>query len=245
MSSEPVAAKRAESDSAVTAVSPSVVRGPTSSRRRSIRFLACAVTGGLFCLTGCGDPHAAEIEALASASPEDRRDAVLALRRVDGPITDAVVGALVVATTDADPAVAGGALDALADRRPGPEIDAAILAAVADTRRRVALTAATTAARRGVADEGVIAVLAREAAGGEIAAVIALGQAGPAAASALPTLTRIVTRGDVALLRTQSAVAIGLIGADEATRQVLERVVPQTSGTLRAALQESLAIPTD
>ncbi|MEM1062994.1 MAG: hypothetical protein AAGJ97_11770, partial [Planctomycetota bacterium] len=217
MSSEPVAAKRAEGDSALPPVSPSFVRGPTSSRRRSIRFLACAVTGGLFCLTGCGDPHAAEIEALASASPEDRRDAVLALRRVDGPITDAVVGALVVATTDADPAVAGGALDALADR-PGPEIDAAILAAGADTRRRVALTAATTAARRGVADEGVIAVLAREAAGGEIAAVIALGQAGPAAASALPTLTRIVTRGDVALLRTQSAVAIGLIGADEATR---------------------------
>lgn len=203
----------------------------------AVRTAACT----MLLLPGCNAPYADEIEALATGPAEARRDAVLALRRADEPLPEPAVTALIVATADPDPAVARGALDALADQ-PGPAADSAVLAAVGDARDGVAFTAAMTAARRGIADEPSIKLLADKAASGEIAAIVALGQAGPAAAPALPALVPIVTRSDVALARTQAAVAIGKIGPDEKTRKALERVAARgPTGTLAAAIIEALA----
>lgn len=189
---------------------------------------------------GCGESRSSQLIAELSAPEVDARCAAAAELGALGAAAEPAVPALIGLVMDPDAQVRQAACRALGSIPPAQSRAApALAAALDDAELSVRLAAAMALLRLDPAGERYVPVLNAAMRDGEGGTIVVVGQLGPRAQWALPTLTKLL-RDRRPGIRRLAAEALGRIGPDADAVQALTKAQQDSDDRVRAAAQAAL-----
>lgn len=195
--------------------------------RRIVGRAVMAVTGSVLllgCVCGCGggDPVAVLIAQLSDPDHELRIDATDALREI-GPAAAAAIPELSKALRDRHPTLRQASARALGDLGDGsPAVLTGLQESLKDPELSVQLAAAWSLQKLDPGGKQYVPLLVDTMRSGEGGTIVAVGNLGPSADWAVPTLTTLLNYRRPGVRRL-AAEALAKIGPDAAARAALEQ----------------------